>query len=243
MATTIKRILCFGDSFCADSRLYHTGDKFYQDWTNQHWGSNQAWIDELADQLDCSVNHLGVPGTGPSDVFWQLSNFLAHNELLETDLVIITWSQYTRSLDSVGEPLQHYQDYSPINEAKMHDAAKMFFLCIYNESERFNTYNMSVNAVDNLLRNVKSKVFHFYCFYSEFARQVPEHIQSHVYQFNAPKTGHLCTAFYLSALGEKHYREGKPFETWWARPEGDEHPNHLGPLANAELTEYIKDRL
>jgi hypothetical protein len=243
MATTIKRILCFGDSFVADSRLYHAGDKAYQAWTNKHWGSNNAWLDELAEKLDCSINHVGIPGAGPGDVFWQLSNFLAHDELLETDLVIITWSQYSRDKDATGKPLRHYSDYDPVTEAKMYEAVKMFFLHIFNDYERFNAYNMSVNAVDNLLRNVKSKVFHFYCFDIEFARQVPEHIQPHVYQFNAPKTGHLCTAFCLSGMCAKYYKGDMPSHTWWRREEGDEHPNHLGPLANAELIEYIKDRL
>jgi len=243
MGATIKRILCFGDSFVADSRNYYAGDTAYQAWTNKHWGSNISWIDELSDQLDAPVMHVGSPGTGPSDVFWQLSNFLSRNKLTETDLVIITWSQYARSKDGLGKPLRHYTDYDPINESKMHEASKLFFMHIYNDYERFNAYNMSVNAVDNLLKDVKSKLFHFYCFDTEFAQQVPEHIQSRVYKFHAPETGHLCTEFYLSGMCAKYYKGDLPDHTWWRRPVGDEHPNHLGPLANAELIEYIRDRL
>jgi hypothetical protein len=186
---------------------------------------------------------VGVPGAGPSDVFWQLSNFLANDELLETDLVLITWSQYARSKDGVSKPLRHYKDYDPVTEAKMHEASKLFFMYIYNDYERFNAYNMSVNAVDNLLKDVKSKLFHFYCFDVEFARRVPHHIQQHVYQFYQPTTGHLCTEFCLSGMCAKHYKGDLPDHTWWRREVGDEHPNHLGPLANAELIEYIRDRL
>ncbi len=243
MAKTFNRLLCFGDSFCADTRLYYDGDRAYQAWTNKHWGSNNSWIDELCEDLQCGIGHVGTPGSGPGDVFWQMTNFLANDEFCEDDLIVITWSQYARSKDGVGKPLRHHSDYDPVTESRMHDAAKLFFLHIYNDYERFNAYNMSVNAVDNLLRNVKSKVLHFYCFDVEFARCVPEHIKPHIYTFYEPKTGHLCTDFCLSGVSAKHYKSDDADRTWWRREVGDEHPNHLGPLANAELIQYIKDQL
>ena len=243
MGKEIKRLLCFGDSFCADSRTYFATDTSYQSWTNKHWGSNRSWIDEICQQSNISINHVGVPGTGPGDVFWQISNFLANDTFHDSDLVVITWSQYNRSKDAANRPLRGYKEYDHIVEADMHVAAKLFFHRIYNEYERFNAYNMSVNAVDNLMRNYNCSLFHFYCFPTEFNREIPELVTPYVKQTYTPAIGHVCNEFNLSGLCAKHYQGDKPDHTWWSRPEGDEHPNHLGPLANAELIKYITDRL
>lgn len=240
MGKQIKRLLCFGDSFCADSRIHFKDIRSYINWTNTHWGSNESWIDELCHKLDIKVEHVGKSGTGPSDVFWQLSNFLATDKLTENDLVIITWSQLRRSLDAEGKPLR---DYDPIDEPNLHTAAKLFYLYIYNQNERFNTYNMSVNAVDNLMRNYNCSLFHFYCFPTEFNREIPESVAPYVKQMYTPAVGHVCNEFNLSEMCAKYYKGDQPDHIWWRRSEGDEHPNHLGPLANAELIKYIMDRL
>lgn len=244
MGKVIKRLLCFGDSFVADSRIFYKDIRSYMSWSSKHWGTNEAWIDELCGKLNISkVGHVGKPGTGPSDVFWQLSNFLASSELTENDLVIITWSQFRRSLDAGNNPLRGFAEYDPVNEPNMVAASKLYFKHIYNENERFNAYNMSVNAVDNLLRNTPATVLHFYCFRDEFMREIPDQVQPFVKQTYTPQVGHVCEEFNLSDMAAKHYQGDKPDHSWWCRPEGDEHPNHLGPLANEQLINYIMDRL
>lgn len=243
MGKKIKRLLCFGDSFCADSRLYHINNKNYQGWSNKHWGTNQSWIDELCGKLDITVEHLGEPGTGPGDVFWQISNFLAEDTFNIDDLVIITWSQYVRSRDSSNKPLRGFDEYDSVTEADMHIAAKLFFHRIYNDYERFNAYNMSINAVDNLMKDHSCSLFHFYCFTTEFMRVIPEMVQPYVKQTYTPQVGHVCEDFNLSTMCAEYYKGDQPDHTWWRRSVGDEHPNHLGPLANERLINYIMDRL
>jgi len=234
-----NRLLCFGDSFVQDSKKYRFNDKSYEIWANETWGTNTSWIDDFSDMLNLPVGHVGQSGTGPSDVFWQISNFLSKDTFYDDDLVIIVWSCFRRVMDKFKKPLHMYNHYDPVKEADLYIATKYYYEYIYNVFERLNVYNMSVKAVDSILSNVKSNIFHFY----SFELVVDKRLKEQVKQIFYPTTGHLCKEFSLIEIASKYYKGYKPEDTWWKRDDGDVHPNHLGPLANLELINYLKNRI
>ncbi len=243
MEKQFKRLLIFGDSFCAESIRFcekhkkpeHTfGVKNY---FKEQYNNSPSWIDTLCDRLDVSVDHVGDPGTGPGDVVWQLTNFLADNALDSNDIVIICWSQYNRSKDKKYNPVRFPAEYSE-REERLANAARMYFNFIYNDDERLNVYNASVLAVDKLLENFSGKLLHFFCFDTEFYQFQSKSAESRIKQTYQPTTGNLCTQFCLSELCEKHHRTGPDDNRFWSR-----YPNHMGPRANEDLISYIQEHL
>ena len=243
MGQPSKRLLVFGDSYGAESLKYtdslgdwqkSRGARFYFE---EQYNNSPSWIDQLSDLTGTDVRHVGVAGTGPSDVVWQLTNFLANDCLTEDDIVIICWSQYNRSKDKTNEPIRFPDEYHP-SQDRMSNAVKLYFHFIYNDDERLNVYNASVLAVDQLLKDFAGKLFHFYCFGTEFHRFPDKTDSSTVLKTYQPTTGNLCTQFHLSELCEKHYKTSEDDSRFWSL-----YPNHMGPLANADLINYIQERL
>lgn len=241
MEKKYKRLLIFGDSYCAESIRYaerHLGEEAtvgVKNYFNQQYNNSPSWIDTLSQKLTIPVDHIGDPGTGPSDVIWQLNNFLADDILDFDDIVIICWSQYNRSKDKNYKPVRFPNEYGEHQE-RIAAAAKMYFNYIYNDDERLNVYNASVLAADQLLKNFNGPLFHFFCFETEFYKFPNKLPSSQIRQTHQPSTGHLCTEFNLGELCAKYYKTGPEDQSYWSL-----FPNHMGPLANEELINYILD--
>lgn len=243
MGKKYNRLLLFGDSFCAESIRYaeknlsETHSNGTKNYFREQFNNNPGWIDELSDQLCLPVDHIGIPGTGPSDVVWQLTNFLSDDILDTDDIVIICWSQYNRSIDKNYKPVRFPNEYGEHQERQA-AAARMYFNYIYNDDERLNVYNASILAVDQLLKNFNGSLFHFFCFDTEFYKFPNKSSTSQIRQTYQPNTGDLCVEFSLSGLCEKHYKTTPDDNRFWAL-----YPNHLGPKANKDLIHYIQERL
>lgn len=243
MEKKFKRLLVFGDSYCAESVKFcekHKGPESafaFKKYVKEQYNDNPSWMDTLSDHLGVTVDHVGTAGTGPSDVVWQLTNFLADNKISNEDIIIICWSQYNRSLDKNNKPIRFPEEYLE-QDARLAGAVKLYFNFIYNDDERLNVYNASVLAVDKLLEAFRGPLFHFFCFHTEYSRFQHRSDKSLIKKTYFPVTGNLCTSFYLSELAERHYRTHKDDNSFWKA-----YPNHLGPLANQDLINYIKVRL
>lgn len=238
-----KRLLIFGDSYCAESIRY--SERYLGGNTNtalrkyfkEQYNDSPSWIDSLSDCLNVPVEHVGESGTGPSDVVWQLTNFLADDILDSNDIVIIAWSQYNRSKDKNYKPVMFPNEYG-VHQERQATAAKMYFNYIYNDDERLNVYNASILAVDQLLGNFTGPLFHFFCFDTEFNKFPNKLPSSRIRQTYQPTSGHLCTEFSLGQLCAKYYKTGPEDTRYWSL-----FPNHMGPKANDDLINYIRERL
>lgn len=151
----IRRINCFGDSYCADP-------------------SEGGWIDVLAKKLNAEIGHLGRHGTGPDNCYKQFSNFLKRSnfddETGDEDLYIFCWSDAERVRDvherQLPDPYHTVPDITIT--PKYLEAVKLYHTYIHNVAMWENIFFACHDAVKYkcITRNLQN-VQHFYCFRRE----------------------------------------------------------------------------
>lgn len=87
-----KRLLVYGDSFCASG-----GRNQVRDWVAD------SWCDLLAARLNIPCYVYGVGGTGPMEMVYTLHSHVAEGMILPTDIVLCSYSdpnRYCLTLDT-----------------------------------------------------------------------------------------------------------------------------------------------
>lgn len=91
----IERIAYFGDSYCADAKLFYSpkGPHFPYFWPSK------SYIDHLTDKTGLPIIHRGRSGHGPNFVISEFIDWLDnHKELIPTTQFIWCWSDPARTL-------------------------------------------------------------------------------------------------------------------------------------------------
>ena len=172
-----KRLLVYGDSFCASGGL------------NQHrtWTAD-SWCDLLALRLNIPCYVYGVGGTGPLEMIHTLHSHCAAGEILPTDIVLCSYSdpnRYCLTVDTGAvnrtEPYpveQHQWLQSVINRAGLECSVERFihslqlFQVYLDNTSRHDRIGIStMRALDNIAEELPCPVLFRYSFGNQLAQQ------------------------------------------------------------------------